>query len=78
MNSTTVAVDLAKNVFEIAIAGVDWRITERHRLNRTKSLGSLCNARLARSSWRPVAAPTTGGGASPLWAMRSDCYRRTT
>jgi len=36
MNSTTVAVDLAKNVFEIAIAGADWRITDRHRLKRTK------------------------------------------
>jgi hypothetical protein len=29
MNSTTVAVDLAKNVFELAVAGADWRIGER-------------------------------------------------
>jgi hypothetical protein len=36
MNSTTVAVDLAKNVFELAVAGADWRIGERCRLNRTK------------------------------------------
>ena len=36
MNSTTVAVDLAKNVFEIAVAGADWRITERQRLSRAK------------------------------------------
>ena len=36
MNCTTVAVDLAKNVFEIAVAGADWKVTERHRLNRAK------------------------------------------
>jgi transposase len=36
MNSTTVAVDLAKNVFELAIADGDWRISGRHRLNRAK------------------------------------------
>jgi len=36
MNSTIVAVDLAKNVFEIAVAGADWKVTERHRLNRSR------------------------------------------
>jgi transposase len=36
MNATTVAIDLAKNVFELAEAGPDWRIGDRHRLNRTK------------------------------------------
>ena len=34
MHSTTVAVDLAKNVFELAIANDEWKITERLRLNR--------------------------------------------
>jgi transposase len=36
MNSTTVAVDLAKNVFELAVAGSDWCIGERRRLNRAR------------------------------------------
>ena len=36
MNATTVAVDLAKNVFELAVADAEWRIVERHRLNRTR------------------------------------------
>ena len=36
MNCTTIGVDLAKNVFEIAVAGSDWKISERHRLNRAK------------------------------------------
>ena len=36
MNCTTIGVDLAKNVFEIAVAGSDWKISERQRLNRAK------------------------------------------
>src|SRR5580658_729411 len=36
MNATTVAVDVAKNVFVLAVAGTDWRICERRRLSRTK------------------------------------------
>ena len=36
MNSTTVAVDLAKKVFELAVADAQWRIVERHRLNRAR------------------------------------------
>ena len=34
MDATTVAVDLAKTVFELAIANAQWRITARQRLNR--------------------------------------------
>jgi len=40
MHSTTVAVDLAKNVFELAIADGGWKITERLRLN-LKSFGAF-------------------------------------
>lgn len=36
MNATTVAVDLAKNVFEIAVANSDWKVTERARLTRSQ------------------------------------------
>lgn len=34
MDATTVAVDLAKTVFELAIANAQWRVVERRRLNR--------------------------------------------
>jgi transposase len=34
MDATTVAVDLAKTVFELAIANAQWRIVVRQRLNR--------------------------------------------
>ena len=36
MNATTVAVDLAKNVFELALADGNGRVIERHRLTRTQ------------------------------------------
>jgi len=36
MNATTVAVDLAKNVFEVAVANSHWKIIERARLTRTQ------------------------------------------
>ena len=36
MSSTTIAVDLAKNVFELAVATQTGRITERKRLTRTQ------------------------------------------
>jgi transposase len=34
MNANTVAVDLAKNVYQLAVADGDWRVVERHRLTR--------------------------------------------
>src|SRR5699024_5677961 len=34
--SMTIAVDLAKTVFEIAVADADWRIVERYRLSRSQ------------------------------------------
>ena len=36
MNATTVAVDLAKSVFEIAVTDADWRIVQRARLTRAQ------------------------------------------
>lgn len=34
MQSTTVAVDLAKSVFQLAVADASWRVVEQHRLTR--------------------------------------------
>ena len=36
MNTTTVAVDLAKSVFQLAMADEHWRLVETHRLTRTQ------------------------------------------
>jgi transposase len=36
MNATTVAVDLAKNVFELALTDANWKVLERARLTRSQ------------------------------------------
>lgn len=36
MNATTVAVDLAKSVFQLAVADAAWKVVESHRLTRTQ------------------------------------------
>ena len=36
MDATTVAVDVAKSVFELAIANAEWRVGAHQRLNRTQ------------------------------------------
>ena len=36
MNATTVAVDLAKSVFQLAVADPQWRVVETHRLTRSQ------------------------------------------
>lgn len=34
MNATTIAVDVAKNVFQLAVADANWKVVESHRLTR--------------------------------------------
>jgi len=36
MNATTVAVDVAKDVFELAVADANWKVVERARLTRAQ------------------------------------------
>lgn len=36
MDATTVAVDVAKSVFELAIANAEWRVSAHHRFNRAQ------------------------------------------
>jgi transposase len=36
MNATTVAVDLAKSVFQLAVADASWKVIESHRLTRAQ------------------------------------------
>jgi len=38
MNRTTIAVDLAKSVFQVAVADGDWRVVSRQRLSRGQLL----------------------------------------
>jgi transposase len=63
MNSTTVAVDLAKNVFELAVADADWRISERQRLNRARFAAFFVNR-------TPCRVVMEACGSAHYWARR--------
>ncbi len=63
MNSTTVAVDLAKNVFELAVARADWRVGERCRLSRTKFAQFFVNR-------APCDVVMEACGSAHYWARR--------
>ncbi len=63
MNSTTVAVDLAKNVFELAVADAEWRIVERQRLNRARFAALLCSP-------SPCQVVMEACGSAHHWARR--------
>jgi len=63
MNATIVAVDLAKNIFELAVAGEDCRIAQRQRLTRAKFLGFF--VQLA-----PCQVVMEACGSAHYWARR--------
>lgn len=63
MNSTTVSVDLAKSVFELAVAGADWRISERHRLSRAKFAQFFVHR-------QPCSVVMEACGSAHYWARR--------
>ena len=63
MNATIVAVDLAKNIFEFAVADADWHIAERQRLSRAKFFGFF--VQLA-----PCQVVMEACGSAHYWAQR--------
>lgn len=70
MDATTVAVDLAKSVFELAIADVQWRITLPSAPEPDAVRASSARRRRRTSSWRP--AGWTHCEVVELWALRTD------
>lgn len=57
MDATTIAVDLAKNVFELAVADGGGRIRAHHRLGRARLLPFFSNLPQSSSchcNWRPL------------------------
>lgn len=48
MDATTVAVDLAKNIFELAVADGHWHVIERKRLSRTQFERWFANRAVSR------------------------------
>ena len=48
MNATTAAIDLAKNVFQVALADANYRVLEQHRLTRAQFERFFDNRKVAR------------------------------
>jgi transposase len=63
MHATTVAIDLAKDVFELAFADVHGHIVERNRLNRRAFAKALHNR-------PPLAVVMEACGSAHFWARR--------
>ena len=64
MSAKTVAIDLAKNVFELAVADESGRVVERKRFNRAHT--SRTESRYTWL-WKPAVQGTTGAGGLPSW-----------
>ena len=60
MNATTVAVDLAKSVFQVAVADSAWKVIESHRLSRVQFERGSRIVMFLWSSWKPAAPRITG------------------
>ena len=52
MNATTVAVDLAKSVFQLAVADSQWWVFETQRLNRSQFVRWFVNRDVSRAVLR--------------------------
>jgi hypothetical protein len=52
MHATTVAVDLAKSVFQIAVADEQWRVVETQRLTRSQFERWFFNREIGLVCWR--------------------------
>jgi hypothetical protein len=63
MNTTTVAVDLAKSVFQLAVADTQWRVIEQHRLTRACYVSSVSY----RCSIRSICCITSEAAAFCTW-----------
>jgi hypothetical protein len=77
MDATTVAVGVAKSVFEVAIANAEWRISARHRLNRpqfTRFMVETPAKHVVMEAWRAKTsrgmsrAVRTRWSSKPAWA----------
>ena len=60
METTTIAVDLAKNVFEIAVSKEPGIVDERKRLSRSRFLSFFAERKPAIGSTAAKAIPNSG------------------
>ncbi len=83
MKDTTIAVDLAKNVFEIAISGEAGKVSKQLRVSRPKLVSFFAKQsaatvpRRGRCFSKPAARLTSGQGRSEGWDTTSSCSHLT-
>ena len=84
MHATTVAVDLAKSVFQIAVADDKWKLVEQHRLTRLQfqrwfdealkaevpEANAMTLATVSRDGW--IVFTSTRDGDLELYKVRLD------
>ena len=77
MKDTTIAVDLAKNVFEIAISREAGKVSKQLRVSRPKLCRFSRNRALPPCFSKPAARLTSGQGRSEGWDTTSSCSHLT-
>jgi transposase len=70
MQDTTIAVDLAKSVFEVAISHTPGRVSERHRLTRRRFAGFLAET-------APATVVMEACGSAHFWAREAEARGHT-
>jgi hypothetical protein len=76
MESTLIAVDLAKNVFEIAVSRKPGKVAERHRLSRVRFLPFFAERQPTTVRSRRPGRRTTGVVSCVGLATGRCCCRR--
>lgn len=78
MDATTVAVDWAKSVFQLAVADDAWRVVETHRLTRTQFERRFANREVSLVIMEACGSNHHWRAGSPVWVSRSSCCRFNT
>ena len=78
MDATTVAVDLAKTVFEVAIADRHWHIVARHRFTRRQFTKFLATTSATHVVMEACGTAHYWGAARKATVTRSRCCHRPT
>jgi len=78
MHATTVAVDLAKSVFQVAVADDTWKVVERHRLTRLQFERWFQNRNIGLVIMEACGSAIIGRAGSRAWGSRPGCCPRRT
>ena len=71
-----VAVDLAKNVFQLAVADSQWRLVQKHRFTRTQFERFFVNRNVSLVMMEACGSAHHWGAGSAAWASKFCCCTR--